>query len=241
MANYTVFTSYFFIPTGTTTKGCGYSQAIHCNYIKALPIITDSLSSEEIRISFTNPLANEFKFLSDDITNGTGYTANKICILIQTGITTTPDATKWKYHDVTDQTAGTPLTPAKLRVTFKIPLKDYNTYSTYNITDFISYPSKLPIDDTKLCFGDEIYFLGNVITEIHSDVFTTDLTINLPLNEFNSSTNATWDSTIDSVSISEIGIYDDSTPKNLVAIGKLNNPIEKKNTISRTIVFAIDF
>ena len=41
------------------------------------------------------------------------------------------------------------------------------------------------------------------------------------------------------VYITEIGIYD--TNKNLVAIGKLNDPVAKDATISRTIVFAIDF
>jgi len=58
------------------------------------------------------------------------------------------------------------------------------------------------------------------------------------LSEFNSTTNPTWDG-ISSVAISEIGIYDED--KNLVAIGKLNNPIIKDSSITRTISFAIDF
>jgi len=44
---------------------------------------------------------------------------------------------------------------------------------------------------------------------------------------------------VSSVAISEVGIYDEN--KNLVAVGKLNNPIIKDSTISRTISFAIDF
>jgi len=89
-----------------------------------------------------------------------------------------------------------------------------------------------------LSFGDETYFFGVVETEIKADVYTTDISINLPLNEFNTSTNSTWDGN-SKVYISEIGIYD--SDKNLVAIGKLNNPVPKDSTISRTIVFAIDF
>ena len=57
------------------------------------------------------------------------------------------------------------------------------------------------------------------------------------LGDFNSSTNATWDG--QSVFASEIGIYDDNN--NLVAIGKFNDPVEKNATLSRTILFAIDF
>ena len=80
--------------------------------------------------------------------------------------------------------------------------------------------------------------MGNVETDIKAIAYTTDLAINLPQNEFNSSTNETWNNT-DIVAISEIGIYDAN--KNLVAIGKLNNPIQKNSGIARTIVFAIDF
>ena len=60
----------------------------------------------------------------------------------------------------------------------------------------------------------------------------------MELNEFNQSTNTTWNET-ESVWISEIGIYDENN--NLVAIGKLNNPIEKNPSILRTVLFNIDF
>jgi hypothetical protein len=43
--------------------------------------------------------------------------------------------------------------------------------------NYLNYPSALSADDNKLCFGDEIYFLGNVTTDIHADVFVTDLSI----------------------------------------------------------------
>ena len=89
-----------------------------------------------------------------------------------------------------------------------------------------------------MCFGDASYFFGNVTSKIKADVYTTDISINLPLNEFNSTTNSTWNG-IETVYITEIGIYDSN--KNLVAIGKLNDPVAKDATISRTILFAIDF
>jgi hypothetical protein len=244
--NYTIFATYILEPTGTTI-GHGYSKAIHCNYIKSIEIESDNIGVEEVRINFSG--ATNFKFLSSAVSNGTGYTAHKIYALIQSAVTSTtgftvPNAAKWKKVDITNQVTGYTtggtfmLTPANLTsVVFRIPLNIYASYITYDLT-YLKYPSSLPIDDDKLCFGDETYFLGNVTSEIHADVYTTDISINLSLNEFNSTSNLTWDG-ISSVAITEIGIYDSN--KNLVAIGKLNNPITKDSSISRTIAFAIDF
>ena len=87
-------------------------------------------------------------------------------------------------------------------------------------------------------YGEEAFFFGTVRTDIRATVYTTDIPIQLPLNEFNTTTNPTWNG-VESVAISEIGIYDDNN--NLVAIGKLNHPISKDATIARTIAFQLDF
>jgi len=243
MANgYTVFTSYILVPNN------GYSKSIHCNYIKSLFLDANNPYIQEISLSFPN--ISDFKFLSNSLSGGTGYTANKIKALVQivnnSGFTTAaeakPIASNWRVYDLTPQiitnVSGSTLTPLELtQQVFKIPLLNYLTFPTYNISDIITYPSKETSADGDLCFGDEVFFLGNVITDIKAIAYTTDISIILPLNEFNSSTNETWNE--DKVAITEIGIYDSN--KNLVAIGKLNNPIEKDSTISRTIVFALDF
>ena len=241
MANgYTVFSSYLLAPTS------GYSQAIHCNYIKSLQLVAANIDVQEISMSFPN--IDDFKFLSSGIASGTGYTANKIYALIQlinnSGYTSITDvkplADKWKIVELTHQIpsyAGV-LTPANLTsVVFKISFSGYSSFSGYTL-NYLNYPSELVGDDDKLCFGDETFFLGNVGADIHADVYTTNLSIILQLNEFNSSNNLSWDG-LSSVAITEIGIYDIN--KNLVAIAKLNDPIEKNDTISRTIAFAIDF
>lgn len=237
MNTYTIFTSYVLVPTGQP-----YTQAIHCNYINSMQITTDNIAIQEVRVNFANP--NEFRFLNGNV-DGTGYTANRIYILVQvvnSGTTkisnVKPISSKWKYYDVTDQISGHGkyLTATDLTsVVFRVPLNNYDSYPSYNL-NYLGYPSYNQTDN--LCFGDETYFFGNVETEIKADVYTTDLSINLPLNQFNSSNNLTWDG-VSRVYISEIGLYDSN--KNLVAIGKLNNPVPKDATISRTIVFAIDF
>ncbi len=240
MGNYTVFISYVLVPN----NGSGYTQAIHCNYINALQLVTDKPYLNEIKLNF--PDASEFGFLNDNPTGGTGYTASKIYALVQlvSGITGTVDpvSTDWRMFDITDQVTGYTsgssfiLTPANITsVVFEIPLLFYTGYTTY-VLNYLNYPVVSETD--ALAFGDEIYFLGNVTTDIKADVYTMDISVNLILSEFNSSTNATWDG-VSSVAISEIGIYDEN--KNLVAIGKLNDPITKDSTISRTIVFAVDF
>jgi len=231
--SYTVFTTYALVPTGNT----GYKQAIHCNYIKSVEIDTDNLSIQEISLNFAN--SNDFKFLSSGY-NTTGYTANRIYMLIQTGITATnlkPDAANWKMYDVTSQITGYAgiLTSANLTgVVFKAPLNIYAAKTSYDLS-YLQYPSFS--QTSLLCFGDEIYFLGNVTAEIKADVYTTDISINLVLAEFNSSNNLTWSG--GKVHITEIGLYD--TNKFLVGIAKLNDPVPKDSTISRTLVFAIDF
>jgi hypothetical protein len=245
MTDYTIFVTYLLKPT---VVAGGYSPAVHCNYIHSVQVSTETLAIEEVRIIF--PEINDFKFLNSNLTavNGTGYSANYIYVLIQTGITTTnlvPDPALWKIVDVSGQisghTAGTPLTPAQLTsLVFKVALNNYNTLPFYSLnTDVngLNYPSNLTSADDQLCFGDETFFLGNVSAEIHADVYTTNLSVILPLGEFNSSNNSTWDGL--SVYMTEIGIFDDNN--NLVAIGKFNDPIEKNGQISRTVLFAIDF
>ena len=241
-SGYTIFTTYVLVPIS------GNSEAIHCNYIKSLQLNSNNINVQEINISFSNP--DDFKFLSGNLTDGTGYTANKIYAIIQlinnSGYTNISDVkpipANWKIVDLITGSTGL-LTPAKLtNQVFKISLLNYGGYSGYTLS-YLDYPQKYSSDDNKLCFGDEIYFLGNVTTDIHADVYVTDLSIILGQNQFNSSTNPTWLqiplSSRPQVAITEIGIYDAN--KNLVAIGKLNDPLVKDSSISRTIVFDIDF
>jgi hypothetical protein len=240
-SGYTVFVTYLL--SGATTQN--YSTAVHCNYVQKLFLDTDAPDIEEIKVYFNN--IDEFKFLNGSL--GTGFSANKIFIVLQivdnapflfaSGVT--PTAANWKLFDVTNQIAGvgTYLTPLNLtsRV-FNIPLNQYPIMPSYNL-DYLDYPIASRSD--LLCFGDEVYFFGNVQTDIEAIVYTTDLSIPLPLNQFNSSNNNTWlqMSPKPKVYISEIGLYDSNF--NLVAIGKLNDPVPKDASISRTLQFNIDF
>jgi len=195
--------------------------------------------------------SNDFPFLAgQNISGGTGWTVKKIYALIQyvnnddfdnsNDIKPSPD--KWKKYNVTNQINGyvTNQTLSKddiTLVTFNINFNIYDSMPIYDLS-YINYPTNQPIDNNKLCFGEEQIFFGNVKTDISATAYTSDIIITLPLNKFNSTTNKTWDN-VSPVLISEVGIYDDLG--NLVAIGKFNTPISKDNTISRTIVFGLDF
>jgi len=249
MEGNTVFISYILVPSGITTGS--YSQAIHCNYIKKIDLGGTDPYVQEVSLSFPTIDVTDFKFLTSGAT--IGYSVNKIHALVQIVSNAqfnsfdevVPESHLWKQLDITKYQVkapyvqGNPLTGADLvNQVFKISLLHYpdnpaTTFTQYDL-DYINYPSS----EDNLVFGDVTYFFGNVETMIKADVYTTDISINLRLNEFNSTSNKTWDG-VETVYISEVGIYDSN--KNLVAIGKLNDPVAKDYLIARTIVFNLDF
>jgi len=250
ISGYTIFITYGLesVPYDATIgdSSLGYSSSIHCNYIQKR--VVDTTTNKNVNMYFTSP--SQFKFLAgDQVIIGTGWTANKIYMLLQIVDNSTfssldavvPSSNQWKKFDVSDQIAGyapgnTSITINQITSTaFLVPLSLYSSAPYYNLS-YLNYP--LTTQPDLMGFGEETYFMGNVATEIQAIAYTTDIAINLPLNQFNSSTNATWDG-ISTVQISEIGIYD--VNGNLVAIGKLNDPIGKDSTIGRTLVFGIDF
>lgn len=212
-------------------KSNNYSEFIHCNYIKRKEVDLDTVLLNEINFNFKIN-SNNFWFASSE-----GVNINGVEILVQI---VEPDdngkfkpiSNEWRVYDVTSQVNPFSVDNIKTKI-FKISLSDYDSKLKYDLK-YLDYPDEMD----GLSFGAETIFLGNVETQIKADVFTFDLIIDLPSDEFNSSTNSTWDKESE-VFISEIGIYDDD--KNLVAIGKLNNPISKSYSISRTIQFSVDF
>lgn len=244
-SGYTIFTTYQFEGAEySPSNSFGYHTAVHCNYIQKTE--TDSLAGKSLGLFFTS--ADDFPFLADSgSTNGTGFTATKINALVQvvegistSGTTISPDPTKWKKFDITSQiqnhVIGQRIDKTKLVSTlFSI---DFNASAEYYDLSYLNYPTALANDDEKLCFGEEVLFFGTVETDIKATAFTTEIPVVLPLNQYNSTTNSTWDGS-SQVYITEIGIYDSNN--NLVAIGKLSQPISKDSTIARTILFAIDF
>lgn len=256
----TVFLTYMFatsqVLSGTTSQpysqnvAYGYSSAIHCNYIQRLE--TDTLINKTI--NFVVPDGSLFPFLKSAYQiqsgfDGFGFNANKLYALVQdvngTGSTISADPANWSIIDVTPQLDGydtfsgdtIPVTAFNSSTIITIGVQETLNAPKYDLT-YLNAPSSLSSDDDKLTFGEEAFFYGNVRTDIQAIAYTTEIPAVLQLNEYNSTTNPTWD-TVSPVSISEMGIFDDNN--NLVGVGKLNNPINKDATIFRTILFSLDF
>jgi len=250
---YTAFVTYMLTSNNEISgnnQGNGYSDAIHCNYIRKITM--DDKKNKEINFYFNDDDIGYFKFLSTS--GGSGFTAHRVIMLMQlinndpyeSISNVRPHSDKWVTFDVTNQitdyVSDQILSPSGIcNTVFKLPVKEYIVKASNNDfydLNYLSYPKKE--SDDLLCFGDETYFMGNVKATVEAIAYTMDLNIKLPLNQFNTTNNTTWNSDLDNeVYISEVGIYDDN--KNLVGIAKLNNPIKKDETIARTLVFAMDF
>lgn len=253
-SGYTIFLTYQFADapyTASTTYG--YGKPLHCGYVQT--VTTSTLQGIGVNLFFSN--LDEFSFLHSPSgsTTSTGYSATYFYALSQivsgitdSSVTIKPDPANWIIQDLTSQianhTLGDQIEAANLVNTlFSFDPAGTVSGATYNI-DYLNYPTNgddtlggYPEENFRLAFGEEVFFYGNVSTDIRATAYITDIPVVLPLNEYNTSNNPTWDG--GSVNITEIGIY--NTNGDLVAIGKLNNPIEKNSNISRTILFAMDF
>jgi hypothetical protein len=249
MTGYTIYFTYKF-----SGDDYHYSEAIHCNYINSLTV--DTLANTDVNLYFND--INDFRFLADNYSvGGTGYTATIMYILLQvvdnslfssaSAIQPAPD--QWRIFDVTTQINN--YTPGRISAVnlvstvFKISLNSYNSAGIYNLNtlnslspvNYLNYPQQ-GVSGSTLTFGEETVFFGNVSTDIEAIAESMEIDIPLPAGHYNTTTNLTWDG-ISEIYISEVGIYDINN--NLVAIGKFNTPVSKDATISRTIVFGIDF
>jgi hypothetical protein len=240
---YTVYVTYMISSDAYfDTKSLGYLNSAYCNYIQKFN--TDDIFNNEINFYFDN--ISDFKFLYNykNISNADVYSINKLYAIIQILDNNNDDelsANNWRVIDVTEQISDydpdKSITPQQ--ITENVFSVDYNSYSVSdNLNlDYLNYPIKNDTGNT-LSFGDETFFYGNIQTDIEAIAYQSEMIIDLPMGFYNSTTNPTWDGMSETL-ISEIGIYDENN--NLVAIGKLNNPILKSDSISRNIVFSLDF
>jgi hypothetical protein len=179
--------------------------------------------------------------------DGTGFNANKFYILAQKfSPFSKPNPANWVLIDYTPNLENYAIwsgnTIPVTVLTTRLYLLD-NTHFTagtqYNVESMIG---TLPTNTnytttTQLGFGEESILLGNINTSIKATVYKSKFTQTLGFSEYNRSKNPTWDD--DNVHVTEAGIYDQFN--NLVAIGKLNNPVKKNNNKVITIELDMDF
>ena len=90
----------------------------------------------------------------------------------------------------------------------------------------------------ELQFGDEVFFFGNMETNIGACIYRPLFKLSIDANEFVKSSNPSW-SESDTLWFKEIGVYD--TAQELVAVTKLSRPIEMTADSKFAIEFSLDF
>jgi hypothetical protein len=128
-------------------------------------------------------------------------------------------------------------TISNLKVNIDQYMLDNSETDMYILSDYITIPS---ITSTDFTFGDEVFFYGNIETDIKATIYKTQLTCNVLPNQYLSTENPTFNADQDKVAFTQIGIYDANAV--LVAIGKFSEPITRKYNSDMVVIQAtIDF
>jgi hypothetical protein len=199
----------------------GFTNSLHCNYYSKIvgPSTGCTSTSQNVTVRF----GDEFPFLKQDCS---GFSANEMVILSQ--ITPTgekPNPALWREIDVTSQISSTLvngyITASGLTgTTFVICPTDYSGASYYDLNNYIDIP--MNGETTKMNFGDEYFFYGNVTADIQGTIYEMKYAVNLQEEQFVNSSNPT--STPDGTFyITEIGLYNSN--KDLMILSKLQYPI----------------
>mgnify|MGYP003143655812 FL=1 len=117
----------------------------------------------------------------------------------------------------------------------------------YSLNDWILMPTLTDITDSTpkhtLTFGDERWLWGNIDTDIKATVFRTTFMFTAAGTDFNTSQNPTWGTgdaePSHNVRISEVSVYDSDFRE--VIVGKISDPIEKKQDSQFTLAMGLDF
>jgi hypothetical protein len=215
----------------------GYTTGLHSKYIVCANF--DELGGDcpptenkALRLSFPS---GQLPFM--EISGGTGWYADRLYAIVQrTPIDVIPTPENWSIIDLTGDivghTVGDRIDKTNLENSSFLITNTLLTTSatTYNLHDFINIP--LTSEPNLLQFGDERFFYGNVRTKGVTTKYRTKFNFTIAPTQFNISTNPTYPDSGQNIHISEVGVYSGG---DLVAIGKLNVPIEK-TTISTVII-----
>jgi hypothetical protein len=229
----------------STNTSLGLRGGIHCGYINHY----DQNTTNAQNFTF-NFIDSDLNFMISDMSssNGTGFNANKFYILAQKyTYGTEPDPAGWVLIDYTSNLTNYPIwsgntipVTALTRTIYSLNNTHYTAGTPYNITNIIgTIPTPGNYTTTpQLGFGEESILIGNINTDIKATVYKTKFSQTLGFNQYNSSNNPTWTDD-DDVYVTEAAIYDQNN--NLIAVGKLNNPVKKNTNKLFTIELDMDF
>ena len=215
-------------------------QGMHCNYYSNIvgPMTGVGLTEQNVTVSF----GGDFTYMNTGST--TGFSSNLFYVIAQTGSTSTsrPLPTAWKKitgftsNELSSYIApnGNIIPTGLTSKTFTITPSLYSSAPTYQLNQQIDIPTTT--NTTKLTFGDENLFVGNLRTDIQATIYEMRYLINLPNNQFVKSSNPTWTQGAFPY-MSEIGLYDND--KNLLVLAKFQSP--QVRTGIQQVAIKLDF
>lgn len=220
----------------------GYTTGLHCQDIVCVNFGNSGIQSPISQAVNVSLPVGQLPYMN--LAGGKGWYADKFYLLVQKQqLGNYPNPASWLKIDYTPyingHTVGTRINPTNLEATtFTITNTAYTiSGTTYNLNDFITIPQLAQSE--YLNFGDERFFFGNIEATASTTKYRTKFTFTLPPTSFNVSTNPTWSPTIGQYThINEVGIYD--VNKKLVAVGKMNLPIEVAPQATIIIEIAFD-
>ena len=200
-----------------------FTESLHCNYYSKIqgPSSGCSLTSQNITVRF----GDEFPFLTQSCSSG--FTANKMSILCQKTTGTRPLPQNWTEIDVTSDLTSTLvngyITASGLTgTTFVISLNDFSGGTNYDLNNYIDIP--MNGETSKLNFGDEYSFYGDVSTDIQGTIYEMKYAVNLAEEQFTNTSNPTYSIlTSNQKYITEIGLYNSNN--DLMILSKLQYPV----------------
>lgn len=216
-------------------ESTGFTNSLHCNYYTYIdgPSQANSIA-QNVAVRF----GSEFPFMSTGTLSG--FTANYFKIVCQkTKVDEKPLPDAWIEIDYTTQLEsdkiGDYINPnSMVSSTFIIDNDTYVSGSTYDLSNYIDIPENGQV--SKLNFGDEYYFYGNIETDISATIYEMRYLITLNDNQYKSSSNPTWSTNITPY-ITEIGLY--NSKKELMVLSKLQSP--QKRTGIQQFTIKLDF
>jgi hypothetical protein len=242
-------TSYI---SGTTF---GYPKTLHCGYVQKLIGGLDADGNKPFLSG--NFTTSSFPYLRNslDMTSlsGTGWSANKVQLLISeqddtTGTLEIQDVPSYEWKLISNgygngiysgETSDTSIDARRLNgYQFIVSQEDYDSGTTYTLDSLFTENNDHSL--TGLTFGDESFVFGNVKSDVLATTYKTVITTFAKNDSLNTSTNFSFDNTLDSTTyITEVGILDGES--NLVAVGKPTYPITKNEGRFLTFQLQIDF
>lgn len=214
----------------------GATSSLHCNYYSKIvgPTTACTENSQNVAIRF----GNEFPYLTDDINNFSGFTANSFKVIYQiVNGDVRPNPSSWLEYDFTSiipTNLGFITSDSLTGTTFIIDQTVVDNSVPYELQNYIDIPQNgFP---EILNFGDEYFFYGNIETDISATIYEMKYLVNLGRNQFTDTSNPTWTKGSPSY-VTEIGLY--NSQKDLMVISKLQSP-ELRQGIQQYVV-KLDF